>query len=77
MILGLFINTMRDALEGFWFLETWFLMIIFIVVSETVRAMMEWKLAVNKKDYIFTISQLVFGVILLLTVVKTNFLGLM
>ncbi|MCZ8533198.1 DUF4181 domain-containing protein [Psychrobacillus psychrodurans] len=77
MFLGLFINVRRDPLEGFWFLETWFLMIIFIVVSETVRAMMEWKHAVNKKDYIFTISQLVFGVVLLLSVFKTNFFGLM
>ncbi|MEK3980886.1 DUF4181 domain-containing protein [Psychrobacillus sp. FSL K6-2836] len=76
IMLGYFINVTREPTEWFWFLETWFLLIIFIVVSESVRAVMEWKHAVNRKDYIFTISQLVFGVILLLTVIQTNFFGL-
>lgn len=75
MILGYFINAAREPMEWFWFLETWFLLIIFIVLSESVRAVMEWKYAVNKKDYIFTISQLVFSVILLITVIQTNFFG--
>lgn len=74
--LGNFINVTTEPMEWFWFFETWFLLIVFIVVSETVRAVMEWKYAVNKKDYIFTISQLIFGVLLILTVIQTNFWGL-
>lgn len=76
LLLGNFINVTREPMEWFWFFETWFLLIVFIVVSETVRAVMEWKYAVNKKDYIFTISQLIFGVLLILTVTQTNFWGL-
>ena len=76
LLLGNFINVTREPMEWFWFFETWFLLIVFIVVSETVRAVMEWKYAVNKKDYIFTISQLIFGVLLILTVIQTNFWGL-
>jgi len=76
LLLGNFINVTREPMEWFWFFETWFLLIVFIVVSETVRAVMEWKYAVNKKDYIFTISQLIFGVLLILTVIQTNFGGL-
>ncbi|SFQ45417.1 protein of unknown function [Psychrobacillus psychrotolerans] len=76
LLLGNFINITREPMEWFWFFETWFLLIVFIVVSETVRAVMEWKYAVNKKDYIFTISQLIFGVLLILTVIQTNFWGL-
>ena len=76
LLLGYFINVLRDPMEWFWFFETWFLLIVFIVVSETVRAVMEWKYAVNKKDYIFTISQLIFGVTLILIVIYTNFFGL-
>lgn len=76
LLLGNFINVTTEPMEWFWFFETWFLLIVFIVVSETVRAVMEWKYAVNKKDYIFTISQLIFGVLLILTVIQTNFWGL-
>lgn len=76
LLLGNFINVTREPMEWFWFFETWFLLIVFIVVSETVRAVMEWKYAVNKKDYIFTICQLIFGVLLILTVIQTNFWGL-
>ncbi len=76
LLLGNFINVTTEPMEWFWFFETWFLLIVFIVVSETVRAVMEWKYAVNKKDYIFTISQLIFGVLLILTVTQTNFGGL-
>ncbi len=74
--LGYFINITRDPMEWFWFLETWFLVIIFIVVSETARAVMEWKYAENPKAHMLTISQLVFVVILLFTTFKTDFFGL-
>ncbi|MER2079357.1 DUF4181 domain-containing protein [Psychrobacillus psychrotolerans] len=76
LLLGNFINVTREPMEWFRFFETWFLLIVFIVVSETVRAVMEWKYEVSKKDYIFTISQLIFGVLLILTVIQNNFWGL-
>ena len=76
LLLGYFINITRDPMEWFWFLETWFLVIIYIVVTETVRAVMEWRYEENPKAYILTISQLVFVVILLFTIFKTDFFGL-
>ena len=40
-------------MEWLWFFETWFLPIVFIVVSETVRAVMECKCAVKKRLYFY------------------------
>lgn len=60
----------------------WTIRVVFLVVLllgnfiNVTREPMEWKYAVNKKDYIFTISQLIFGVLLILTVIQKNFWGL-
>lgn len=51
-----------------------FLMIYF-VLDELVRAFMEWKYATNRKDYIYTLSEMVFMLIILLAFAQTNFLG--
>ncbi|MDQ0272242.1 DUF4181 domain-containing protein [Cytobacillus purgationiresistens] len=72
IILGFFINMTRD----FWFLETYFILFIFIIASETARATMEWKYAANRNEFIFTIVQLAFSVILLVLLYITNFFGL-
>lgn len=53
------------------------LLVIFMVTSEMTRAFMEWKYAENRKTYIFTISQLVFSLILLFIVFSTNFFNLL
>ncbi|SMB86111.1 protein of unknown function [Desulfonispora thiosulfatigenes DSM 11270] len=63
-----------------WYLQPGVLGFIFLGISEIVRAVMEWKYAVNRNAYIFTISQLIFNImllIILLWIVKANnFFGL-
>ncbi|QFG00370.1 DUF4181 domain-containing protein [Psychrobacillus glaciei] len=76
IILGSFINVTRDYTERIWFLESWYLLFGLTILSEAVRALMEWKYADNKKAYIFTMSRLVFGMILVISILRTNFFGM-
>ncbi|WP_197046565.1 DUF4181 domain-containing protein [Oceanobacillus salinisoli] len=48
---------------------------IFIVVSETARAVIEWKYGENRKAYIVTICELAFIAIALTSMITTNFFG--
>ncbi len=63
----------RVIKEPTWYLKTPSLIIIFSVASGIVRAFMEWKYAENRKEYIFTISELSFTLILVLILLSTNF----
>ncbi len=76
IILGSIINANRDYTERIWFLEPWYVLFGLIILSEAVRALMEWKYADNKNAYIFTLSQLVFGIILVISILRTNFFGM-
>ena len=76
IILGSIINANRDYTERIWFLEPWYVLFGLIILSEAVRALMEWKYADNKNAYIFTLSQLVFGMILVISILTTNFFGM-
>ncbi|MBD1383582.1 DUF4181 domain-containing protein [Bacillus sp. IB182487] len=75
LFIGNFINVTRDPLESIWFLETHVLLFVFIIASETTRAIMEKRFAENKNDYIFTTLQLVFMSISFLSLFTTNFFG--
>ncbi|WP_130807092.1 DUF4181 domain-containing protein [Senegalia massiliensis] len=59
-----------------WYLEVWFVMLMFLVTSETFRAFMEWKYAENSKAYILTISQLIFSLALLGILIISNFFNI-
>lgn len=63
----------ENTRETIWYLETWFLILVFLIISEMVRAFMEWKYAENRKAYIFTISKLIFILILFWIIFSTNF----
>ncbi|KHF39347.1 DUF4181 domain-containing protein [Halalkalibacter okhensis] len=76
ILLGYVITLMRGPTEMIWFLQPWFILFVFIVVSEMVRAVMERKYAENPNAYKFTISQLIFLLILFFTLYKTGFFGL-
>ncbi|WP_342506360.1 DUF4181 domain-containing protein [Sporosarcina sp. FSL K6-2383] len=76
MLIGFSIAIKIDPMERIWFLEPYFFVFIFIFASETVRAFMEWKYSSNKNDYIFTIAQMLFHAIFLLSMFTTNFWGL-
>ncbi|MEC5422946.1 DUF4181 domain-containing protein [Virgibacillus sp. C22-A2] len=75
-LFGYFYNISAEPYERVWFLEIWILMFIFIMVSQTVQAIMEWKYAGNRKAYILTISELLFIGILLISMFSTNVFGL-
>ena len=74
ILLGNFINIERN--ERLWYLEIWFLMFGLIFLTETVRAFMEWRYAENKRDYLFTVSQLAFCTIIVTSCITTDYYGL-
>lgn len=78
LIISAIINIMRiqKGLESIWFLETYVVLFVFIIVTEAARALMEQKYAENKNDYKFTIVRLMFISTLLLLTFTTNFFGL-
>lgn len=69
------INITYESIN-YWFLQPWFILFIFIVVSELVKVVMEWKYATNPNAYKLTTSQIIFNLILIYTLIKTNFFGL-
>ncbi|AIY04991.1 hypothetical protein Plano_1026 [Planococcus sp. PAMC 21323] len=75
MVLGFFINIPRLPDESYLFLEPWFLLFGLVFITEIVRALMERKYAKNPNAYIYTISQLVFILVILTLLFTTDFLG--
>ncbi|MEK5069172.1 DUF4181 domain-containing protein [Sporosarcina sp. FSL K6-1508] len=76
IIVGGIINASRLPLIPILFLEPYFLLFIVIFLTEIVTAFMEWKYAENRNAYIFTVLQLIFMAILLLSIYITDFFGL-
>ncbi|MGM0835119.1 MAG: DUF4181 domain-containing protein [Bacillota bacterium] len=76
MLVGYFINVQNDFSAGYWFLETYFLLFLFIILSEIATAIMEWKFAENKNAYLFTIFQLLFIVAFILIIFTTDLFGI-
>lgn len=50
MIFGFLYNVTRAPTEWVWYLESWFLLCLMLVISESVTAYMEWKYGTNRKD---------------------------
>lgn len=75
MIIGYFINVSRLPQEPYWILEPWFILLVLIFVTEIVRAIMERKYAKNPNAYIYTISQMVFLLIFIISLFATDFFG--
>ena len=49
---------------------------IFLIISELLRAFMEWKYAENKKAYIATIIELCFAISITIWIITTYFSGI-
>lgn len=77
MGIGFTLNVNRDPSERIWFLETYFLLIVFIFATEIARVAMEKKYAENKKDYIFTTFQLVMISLFFILIYLTDFFGIL
>lgn len=76
ILIGSYINAERHPTERIWLLEPWIIVFGLIILTELVRAYMEWKYEENKNKYILTLSELVFAAILVMIVFKTNFFGM-
>ncbi|WP_241964571.1 DUF4181 domain-containing protein [Paraliobacillus zengyii] len=75
LLLGFAINITRDPSDWYWFLQSWFILITFVVVSQIGRAVMEHKYAQNPNAYKLTVSEIIFILILIFTLFKTDFFG--
>ncbi|WP_144511286.1 DUF4181 domain-containing protein [Bacillus sp. FJAT-22090] len=52
------------------------ILMIYLVLDELVRAFMEWKYAINRKEYIYTLSELLFIGMLIIVCAQSNFFGM-
>ena len=59
-----------------WYFNPGFLVFIFLIISELLRAFMEWKYVENKKVFIATIIELCFAISIIILTIKTNFFGI-
>lgn len=75
MVAGYSINVTRLPQEPYLLLEPWFLLLVFLFATEIVRALMERKYAKNPNAYLYTISQLVFLLIFLVSLFTNDFFG--
>ena len=62
--------------ETVWYFDSWFVIFIFLMTSETLRATMEWKYTENKKAPAATILVMLFAASILLLTITTGFFGL-
>jgi cytochrome bd-type quinol oxidase subunit 2 len=76
IFVGYIITILRGSIDMIWFIQPWFILFIFIGVSETVRAVMERRYAENPNDYKLTISQIIFMFVLFFILYMTDFFGL-
>ncbi|MFJ8511429.1 DUF4181 domain-containing protein [Lysinibacillus xylanilyticus] len=66
----------NDTLGIPWYFETWFILFVFSITSEMLRAFMEWRYAENKRDFVATIAEMVFMISIVFLVITTGFFGL-
>ncbi|NPV44825.1 MAG: DUF4181 domain-containing protein [Firmicutes bacterium] len=71
LLLVYFYIVTRDPTEKIWNFSIGFLVFIYLIISEAVRAFMEYKYSENKKSYILTIINLIFIAILAFLLFKS------
>lgn len=76
LIAGSFINAGRENTERLWYFEIYFIMFLLIVLTESVQAYMERRYSENRNDYIYTLCQLGFLIVIVISVVITDFFSL-
>ncbi|MFJ6210257.1 DUF4181 domain-containing protein [Lysinibacillus sp. NPDC092081] len=65
-----------DKVGIFRYSEPWFIMIVFLIASEMLRAFMEWRYAENKRDFVATLAEMLFMISIVFLTIKTDFFGL-
>lgn len=75
IFIGFLINSTRRDLnqDPLLILEPWFLVIVFIIFDELLQAYMERKYAKNPNDYLYTLSKLVFLILIIAVFFTTAF----
>ncbi|MEG0385593.1 MAG: DUF4181 domain-containing protein [Solibacillus sp.] len=76
LLLSHYYTFYNNTFENYWYMEPWFVLISFFLVSDLLRAFMEWKYAENRKNFIATIAELLFGLSVILSLIMTDFFGL-
>ncbi|MGE7023623.1 DUF4181 domain-containing protein [Solibacillus cecembensis] len=71
-----FYTNYNDIFGAYWYSDTWFILICFIITSELLRVFMEWKYAENKKDFIATLAEMLFMISIVFLTIVTDFFGL-
>ncbi|MEK4427233.1 DUF4181 domain-containing protein [Solibacillus sp. FSL K6-1523] len=66
----------NNFIEAAWYFNPWFIVITILIVTEILRAFMEWKYAENKKKYIVTIAEMLFTTSVLYSIIRTDFFGI-
>ncbi|MYL72425.1 DUF4181 domain-containing protein [Halobacillus litoralis] len=76
LILGYSINIMSYPTNTYWFIQPWYIIIVFLVVSELGRAVMERKYAQNPNAYKVTILEMTLILLIYISILTTDFWGL-
>lgn len=77
MLFGFILNSTIYIENPQWYLQPWLFLFLNIILTETVRAVMERKYAENPKAYLATTSQIILIMIIFFTLIQTDFWGLM
>jgi len=76
LLISSYFRFSNDTVEIAWYFQIWFIIIVFLVTTEMLRAFMEWKYAENRKDFIATIAEMMFMICIVFLTIKTDFFGL-
>ncbi|MEX3743617.1 DUF4181 domain-containing protein [Lysinibacillus xylanilyticus] len=76
VLISSYYTNYNDTVEIAWYYDLWFIIIVFLVVSEMLRAFMEWRYAENKRAYVATIAEMMFTISIVFLTIKTDFFGL-
>ena len=76
LFLSYFYTVSNIELITSWYFNPGFLVFIFLIISELLRAFMEWKYVENKKVFIATIIELCFAISIIILTITTDFFGI-
>lgn len=76
LMIGVYFYETRIADGMNWFFTTGGVLLVLIIVTEIVRAYMEWKYSENPKEYLLTLSELLFSVVILVSAYLVNLFSL-
>lgn len=75
LLTAFFYNGKTDNPLAIWPFQPLAVLILFLFLSESVRAYMEWKYAENRRTYVLTLSNMVFALGLFGILIGTNCFG--